>query len=441
MIDETVTVIGAGLAGAEAAWQMAKRGLDVNLCEMRPVRQTPAHHTGDFAELVCSNSLRASALENAVGLLKEEMRRLDSLIMRCADATAVPAGGALAVDRVGFARLVTAALEEHPRVRVQREETAAIPEGGTVVLATGPLTSTAMASSIRQLTGEDYLYFYDAVAPIVSFDTINMDKVFRSSRYDKGEAAYLNCPMSREEYDAFQEALAAAERAPRKEFDKEVHFEGCMPVEVLAGRGKDTLAYGPMKPVGLTDPRTGKRPHAVVQLRQDNAAGTFYNLVGFQTNLKWDEQRRVFRMIPGLEEAEFVRYGVMHRNTYINSPVLLEPTFECKKRAGLFFAGQITGVEGYVESAAAGLMAGINAVRVVAGQDLLVFPPETAHGALAHYITTADPRHFQPMNVTFGLLPPPEENIRDKKEKNRRLAQRALNALGDFLCTHTLTIS
>lgn len=441
MIDETVTVIGAGLAGAEAAWQMAKRGLDVNLCEMRPVRQTPAHHTGDFAELVCSNSLRASALENAVGLLKEEMRRLDSLIMRCADATAVPAGGALAVDRVGFARLVTAALEEHPRVRVHREEMAAIPEGGTVVLATGPLTSTAMASSIRQLTGEDYLYFYDAVAPIVSFDTINMDKVFRSSRYDKGEAAYLNCPMSREEYDAFQEALAAAERAPRKEFDKEVHFEGCMPVEVLAGRGKDTLAYGPMKPVGLTDPRTGKRPHAVVQLRQDNTAGTLYNLVGFQTNLKWDEQRRVFRMIPGLEEAEFVRYGVMHRNTYINSPVLLEPTFECKKRAGLFFAGQITGVEGYVESAAAGLMAGINAVRVVAGQDLLVFPPETAHGALAHYITTADPRHFQPMNVTFGLLPPPEENIRDKKEKNRRLAQRALNALGDFLCTHTLTIS
>jgi methylenetetrahydrofolate--tRNA-(uracil-5-)-methyltransferase len=441
MIDETVTVIGAGLAGAEAAWQMAKRGLDVNLCEMRPVRQTPAHHTGDFAELVCSNSLRASALENAVGLLKEEMRRLNSLIMRCADATAVPAGGALAVDRVGFARLVTAALEEHPRVRVQREETAAIPEGGTVVLATGPLTSMAMASSIRQLTGEDYLYFYDAVAPIVSFDTINMDKVFRSSRYDKGEAAYLNCPMSREEYDAFREALVAAERAPRKEFDKEVHFEGCMPVEVLAGRGRDTLAYGPMKPVGLTDPRTGKRPHAVVQLRQDNAAGTLYNLVGFQTNLKWDEQRRVFRMIPGLEEAEFVRHGVMHRNTYINSPVLLEPTFECKKRAGLFFAGQITGVEGYVESAAAGLMAGINAVRVVAGRDLLVFPPETAHGALAHYITTADPRHFQPMNVTFGLLPPPEENIRDKKEKNRRLAQRALNALGDFLCTHTLTIS
>ena len=441
MIDETVNVIGAGLAGAEAAWQMAKRGLDVNLFEMRPVRQTPAHHTGDFAELVCSNSLRASALENAVGLLKEEMRRLNSLIMRCADATAVPAGGALAVDRVGFARLVTAALEEHPRVRVQREETTAIPEGGTVVLATGPLTSTAMASSIRQLTGEDYLYFYDAVAPIVSFDTINMDKVFRSSRYDKGEAAYLNCPMSREEYDAFREALVAAERVSRKEFDKEVHFEGCMPVEVLAGRGRDTLAYGPMKPVGLTDPRTGKRPHAVVQLRQDNAAGTLYNLVGFQTNLKWDEQRLVFRMIPGLEEAEFVRYGVMHRNTYINSPVLLEPTFECKKRAGLFFAGQITGVEGYVESAASGLMAGINAVRVVAGQDLLVFPPETAHGALAHYITTADPRHFQPMNVTFGLLPPPEEKIRDKKEKNRRLAQRALNALGDFLCTHTLTIS
>ena len=436
-----MTVIGAGLAGAEAAWQTAERGLDVNLYEMRPVRPTPAHHTADFAELVCSNSLRAASLENAVGLLKEEMRRLDSLIMRCADATTVPAGGALAVDRVGFARMITATLEEHPRVRVRRQEVSAIPEGGVVILATGPLTSPDLASSIRLLTGEDDLYFYDAVAPIIVLDSINMAKVFRSSRYDKGEAAYLNCPMSREEYGAFREALVVAERAPRKEFEKEVHFEGCMPVEALAARGRDTLAYGPMKPVGLTDPRTGKRPHAVVQLRQDNAAGTLFNLVGFQTNLKWNEQRRVFRMIPGLEEAEFVRYGVMHRNTYINSPVLLAPTFECKKRAGLFFAGQITGVEGYVESAAAGLVAGINAARRVAGRDLLVFPPETAHGALARYITTADPRRFQPMNITFGLFPPLEEKIRDKKEKNRRLAQRALDALGDFRCIHTLTIS
>ncbi|MCL6638953.1 MAG: methylenetetrahydrofolate--tRNA-(uracil(54)-C(5))-methyltransferase (FADH(2)-oxidizing) TrmFO [Firmicutes bacterium] len=441
MTDRTVTVIGAGLAGSEAAWQIAARGVEVELFEMRPVRMTPAHHTGDFAELVCSNSLRAAALENAVGLLKEEMRRLDSLIMRCAGATSVPAGGALAVDRSRFARMVTALLEENPRVRVRREEVTAIPDDGVVVLATGPLTSAAMASSIRAYTGEEYLYFYDAVAPIVAYDSINLNKVFRSSRYGKGEAAYLNCPMNREEYEAFREALVNAGRAPRKEFEKEVHFEGCMPVEVLAGRGRDTLVYGPLKPVGLTDPRTGRRPHAVVQLRQDNAAGTLYNMVGFQTNLKWDEQRRVFRMIPGLEEAEFVRYGVMHRNTYINSPVLLEPTFQSKKRAGLFFAGQITGVEGYVESAAAGLVAGINAARLVLGQVPLAFPPETALGALARYITTADPRHFQPMNVTFGLFPPPEEKIRDKKEKNRRLARRALEALETFLCTHTLTTS
>ncbi|MCL5290386.1 MAG: methylenetetrahydrofolate--tRNA-(uracil(54)-C(5))-methyltransferase (FADH(2)-oxidizing) TrmFO [Eubacteriales bacterium] len=432
MAVETVTVIGAGLAGAEAAWQIANRGVKVDLIEMRPAKLTPAHHTGDFAELVCSNSLRAAGLVNAVGLLKEEMRRLDSLIMRCADRTRVPAGGALAVDRSLFARCVTAGLEEHPLVNVRRREVGEIPAGGVTVLATGPLTSEAMVASIRALTGEGYLYFYDAVAPIVTLDSIDEARVFRSSRYDKGEAAYLNCPMSREEYEVFWDALVKAERAPRKEFEKELHFEGCMPVEALAARGRETLAFGPMKPVGLVDPRTGRRPHAVVQLRQDNAAGTLYNMVGFQTNLKWDEQRRVFRMIPGLEEADFVRYGVMHRNTYINSPVLLEPTYQCKKRPGLFFAGQMTGVEGYVESAASGLVAGINAAGLTLEKDTVVFPPETAHGSLSRYITTADPRRFQPMNVTFGLFPPLEERIRDKKEKNRRLAERALKALDRF---------
>lgn len=426
---EAVTVIGAGLAGAEAAWQLARRNIPVKLYEMRPHKFTPAHHTGFFAELVCSNSLRAIALENAVGLLKEEMRRLDSLIMACASKHRVPAGGALAVDREGFARAVTEILENHPLVEICREEAADIPREGIVVLATGPLTSEAMSRSLRNLTGVEYLYFYDAVAPIVTRESINFDKVFCSSRYGKGEGEYINCPMTKEEYERFQEALATAERAPRKEFEKEINFEGCLPIEVLARRGRDAMRYGPLKPVGLIDPRTGRQPYAVVQLRQDNAAGTLYNLVGFQTHLKWDEQKRVFRMIPGLEEAEFVRFGVMHRNTYVNSPILLYPTFECKKRAGLFLAGQMTGVEGYVESAASGLMAGVNAARLYRGQRPVVFPPETAHGSLAHYITSADPKHFQPMNVNFGLFPPLDENIRDRRRRNLALAQRALETL------------
>ncbi|MCL6634662.1 MAG: FADH(2)-oxidizing methylenetetrahydrofolate--tRNA-(uracil(54)-C(5))-methyltransferase TrmFO [Peptococcaceae bacterium] len=432
MNEKEVIVVGAGLAGAEAAWQAAERGVRVRLFEMRPGKLTPAHHSGDFAELVCSNSMRAAALENAVGLLKEEMRRLNSLIMACAAETRVPAGGALAVDRHLFARCVTERLSRHPRVEICREEVSGIPEGEEVILATGPLTTEAMAESIRRFTGEGYLYFYDAVAPIVSAGSVNMNKVFRSSRYGKGEAAYLNCPMSREEYDIFWEALVRAERAPRKEFDSELHFEGCMPVEALAARGRETLLYGPLKPVGLIDPRTGRRPYAVVQLRQENADGTMYNLVGFQTGLRWDEQRRVFRLIPGLEEAEFLRYGVMHRNTYINSPVLLKPTFQSKKRPGLFFAGQITGVEGYVESAAAGLMAGVNAARLLAGKEPLAFPRDTAHGSLAHYITEADPAHFQPMNVTFGLFPPLSEKIRDKKERCRKLAGKALESIELF---------
>ena len=427
-----ITVVGAGLAGSEAAWQAARLGVKVRLYEMRPVRTTPAHRTGGFAELVCSNSLRSASLENAVGLLKEEMRSLDSLIMAAADRHRVPAGGALAVDRDLFSTAVTGALEENPLVEVVREELAVLPEGGIVVLATGPLTSEPMVRSIKELTGQEYLYFYDAVAPIVTLESINMEKAFLSSRYGKGEADYINCPMNREEYIRFREELAGAERAPRKEFEKEVNFEGCMPIEVLASRGEDTMRYGPLKPVGLTDPHTGQRPYAVVQLRQDNAAGTLYNMVGFQTHLKWPEQQRVLRMIPGLEKAEFARYGVMHRNTYINSPVVLEATYQCRLRPGLFFAGQITGVEGYVESASSGLVAGINAARLHMGQDLLVFPPVTAHGSLVHYITGADPRRFQPMNVTFGLFPELESRVRDRKVRNSMYSERALSSLADF---------
>ncbi len=429
VLDGEIVVVGAGLAGCEAAWQAANRGIRVKLYEMRPKKSTPAHRSGDFAELVCSNSLRAISLENAAGLLKEEMRRLESLIMCCADVTKVPAGGALAVDRHRFAKLVTEFLHEHPLVDVCREEVVEIPLDGVVVIATGPLTSQALAESISRFTGNQHLYFYDAVAPIVAADSINMDKVFISSRYEKGEAAYLNCPLDKEEYEVFWRALVSAERVPPRDFEREIYFEGCMPVEVLAARGKETLLYGPMKPVGLIDPRTGKRPYAVVQLRRENAQGTLYNMVGFQTSLKWDEQRRVFRLIPGLEEAEFVRYGVMHRNTYINSPLLLKPTFQCRQRPTLFFAGQITGVEGYIESAASGLVAGINAARVAMGKEAVVFPPETAHGALAHYITTADPRYFQPMNINFGLFPPLEEKLRDKRKRHVKIAERALSLI------------
>ncbi|HBV98874.1 MAG: tRNA (uracil-5-)-methyltransferase [Peptococcaceae bacterium BICA1-7] len=427
-----ITVVGAGLAGSEAAWQAARLGVRVRLYEMRPKRTTPAHQTGSFAELVCSNSLRAASLENAVGLLKEEMRRLDSIIIAAADRHRVPAGGALAVDRELFSSAVTGALEENPLVEVVREEIPSIPEGGIVVLATGPLTPEDMVRSIKELTGQEHLYFYDAVAPIITLESINMEKAFLSSRYGKGEADYINCPLNKEEYIRFREELAGAERAPRKEFEKEVNFEGCMPIEVLASRGEDTMRYGPLKPVGLTDPHTDQRPYAVVQLRQDNAAGTLYNMVGFQTHLKWPEQQRVLRMIPGLEQAEFVRYGVMHRNTYINSPVVLEATYQCKLRPGLFFAGQITGVEGYVESASAGLVAGINAARLHMGKDLLVFPQVTAHGSLARYITSADPRKFQPMNVTFGLFPELESRIRDRKVRNSMYSERALGSLEDF---------
>lgn len=432
MTEPVVTIVGAGLAGAEAAWQLARRGVQVRLYEMRPKKQTPAHHTGNFAELVCSNSLRASAVENAVGLLKEEMRRLDSLIMACAEASKVPAGGALAVDRDTFAARVTEKLTAHPQVAVFREEVMHIPADQIVILATGPLTAAAMAASVRAFTGEAYFYFYDAVAPIVTYESLNMEKIFRSSRYGKGEAAYLNCPLSREEYEVFWDALVHAGKAPRHAFEQEAYFEGCMPVETLAARGKETLLYGALKPVGLTDPRTGRRPYAVVQLRQDNMEGTLFNLVGFQTALQWSEQNRVFRLIPGLEKAEFVRFGVMHRNTYINAPALLLPTFQCKKRPSLFFAGQITGVEGYVESAASGLMAGINAARLARGREPVVFPRESAHGSLAHYITNADPSHFQPMNINFGLFNRLPEKTRNKQKRHRLMAAKALASIETF---------
>ncbi|WP_367307421.1 methylenetetrahydrofolate--tRNA-(uracil(54)-C(5))-methyltransferase (FADH(2)-oxidizing) TrmFO [Alicyclobacillus acidocaldarius] len=424
-----VTVIGAGLAGSEAAWQAANRGAKVTLYEMRPVQMTPAHHTDRFAELVCTNSLRSNSITNAVGLLKEEMRRLDSVIMRAADAHAVPAGNALAVDRDGFSQRVTELVSQHPNITVVREEVTEIPKDGVTVVATGPLTSPALSEDIRRLVGHGDLYFYDAAAPIVTKESIDMSKVFFQSRYDQGDAAYINCPMTEEEFEAFYDALVHAECAELKDFEEERYFEGCMPIEALAKRGKQTLLFGPMKPVGLRDPRTGRRPFAVVQLRQDNAAATLYNMVGFQTHLKWGEQKRVFRMIPGLEQAEFVRYGVMHRNTYINSPVALLPTYQAKARPTLFFAGQMTGVEGYVESAASGLIAGINAARVAAGQDALVFPPTTSMGSLAHYITHASPQGFQPMNATFGIFPPLDPPVKDKKARYERYAERALEDL------------
>ncbi|REE94406.1 methylenetetrahydrofolate--tRNA-(uracil-5-)-methyltransferase [Paenibacillus taihuensis] len=429
---QRVTVIGAGLAGSEAAWQIASQGVPVTLYEMRPERQTPAHHTKNFAELVCSNSLRANGLANAVGVLKEEMRRMNSLILDCADRNAVPAGGALAVDRDGFSGDVTRILKEHPLIDVRTEEVTEIPKDGIVLIATGPLTAPSLSAKIQELLGQEYFYFYDAAAPIVEKDSIDMSKVYLASRYDKGEAAYLNCPMTEEEFDIFYEALTTAEKAELKEFEKEQYFEGCMPIEVMASRGKQTALYGPMKPVGLINPHTGKLPHAVVQLRQDNAAGTLYNLVGFQTHLKWGEQKRVFSLIPGLENAEFVRFGVMHRNTFINSPKLLRPTYQTINRDSLFFAGQMTGVEGYVESAASGLIAGLNAGRLARGLEPLVLPADTTLGSMAQYITTADFKHFQPMNANFGLFPPLEKRMRSKKDKNDAIANRALDQLARF---------
>lgn len=437
MTDRVLTIIGAGLAGSEAAWQAANRGVRVVLYEMRPRKMTPAHRTDKFAELVCSNSLGAKEVDRALGLLKEEMRRLSSLILQAAEANALPAGRALAVDREGFSAMVTEAIESHPNIEVRREEVTEIPEGPTII-ASGPLTSDALAEKIRALTGEDYLYFYDALSPIVKAETINMDICFRANRYGAGEqdeGDYINCPFTEEQYYRFVDALINAPTIELRDFEKEDKrfFEACLPIEVLAKRGPLALAYGPMRPVGIVDPRTGKQPFAVVQLRQDNVAGTLYSLVGFQTNIRWSAQKEILRMIPGLENAEFVRYGQMHRNTFINSPVLLKPTLQFRKRPDLFFAGQITGTEGYVCSAMGGLVAGINAARLLHGEKPLVFPRTTMIGALLHYITHADPRDFQPMKANFGLLPPLERRVRDKRQRYRLYAARALRDLDAFL--------
>lgn len=427
-----VTIVGGGLAGCEAAWQLVQRGLAVDLYEMRPVVKTPVHQTGDFAELVCSNSLRGNSLDQAAGLLKEEMRRMGSLIMRVADEVKVPAGSALAVDRGLFAQKVTEAIHSLPGVTVHRREVPAIPEDPITIVATGPLTSDALAAEVARFVGQDHLHFYDAVSPVIEADTIDFDKVFRASRYGKGGDDYLNCPLSQEEYAAFYEALTGAECATVKDFEKEFFFEGCLPVEVIASRGVETLLFGPMKPVGLVDPKTGRRPFGVVQLRQDNLAASHYSMVGFQTQLKWGEQKRIFQMIPGLEKAEFVRMGMIHRNTYVNSPKTLEPTFETRTRPGLFFAGQMSGVEGYVESAASGILAGIGAAFRARGDQPLAFPEDTALGALGRYIARSDPKHYQPTNIAFGLLPELPKKIRDKSRKRLAMSERALASLEAF---------
>lgn len=427
-----VTVVGGGLAGCEAAWQLARRGVGVDLHEMRPGRRTPVHRTGDLAELVCSNSLRGNALDQAAGLLKEEMRRLGSLVVRVADAVRVPAGSALAVDRGLFARRMTEAVESLPQVRIHRQEVLRIPDDEVTIVATGPLTADPLAADVAAFVGRTHLHFFDAVSPVVEADSIDLAKAFRASRYGKGGDDYLNCPLDEDEYRAFHQALTTAECASLHDFEKELFFEGCLPVEVIASRGEDTLRFGPMKPVGLSDPRTGKRPHAVVQLRQDDLAASHWSMVGFQTQLKWGDQKRVFRLIPGLEGAEFVRHGMIHRNTYVNAPLTLEPTFETRRRKGLFFAGQMSGVEGYVESAASGLLAGLAAFFRTQGREPPVFPETTALGALGRYIARSDPAHYQPTNIAFGLLPELPHRVRDKAKKRLAMAHRALDALSRF---------
>ena len=423
---EQATVIGAGLAGCEAAWQLARRGVPTTLIEMKPDKYTPAHHHAGFAELVCSNSLRSDQLTNAVGLLKEEMRQLGSLVMRAADATRVPAGGALAVDREAFSQYITDAVSGHPLITVEHAEVTQLPARNAII-ATGPLTSDALAAQIAALPGLQTLNFFDAAAPIVSGESLDTGKVFRQSRYGRGDD-YLNCPMSREEYEAFYQALLTAEKADVHGFDGTQVFEGCMPIEVMAARGEMVMAFGPMKPVGLTDPRTGREPYAAVQLRAENAAGTMYNLVGFQTRLKWGEQKRVFSMIPGLEHAEFLRYGVMHRNTFLHSPGFLDANYQMLSRPGVYFAGQMTGVEGYVESASSGMVAGISLARQLLGKPPVDFTQLTATGALAHHVAHAT-GDFQPMNANFGLIAPFERRIRNKQERYGQIAARALNVI------------
>lgn len=432
MSSRRVTIVGGGLAGCEAAWQLARRGIRVDLYEMRPATRTPVHQTADLAELVCSNSLRGNSLDQAAGLLKEEMRRLGSIVMRIADEVRVPAGSALAVDRERFARRMTEAVSALPEVTLHRVEVPKIPQGPVVIVATGPLTADGLATDIQAFVGRDHLHFYDAVSPVVEADSIDLAKAFRASRYGKGGDDYLNCPLTEAEYRAFYAALTTAESASLHDFEKELFFEGCLPVEVIASRGPETLLFGPLKPVGLLDPRTGARPFAVVQLRQDNLAASHFSLVGFQTQLKWGEQGRVFRMIPGLEKAAFVRFGITHRNTYVNAPLTLEPSFETRRRKGLFFAGQMSGVEGYVESAASGIVAGIGAAFRARGEEPPILPEETAMGALGRYIARSDPENYQPTNVNFGILPELGHRIRDKAKKKLALSQRALASLEGF---------
>ncbi len=429
MTDE-ITIIGGGLAGSEAAWQAANAGAKVRLVEMRGVKPTPVHQTDQYAELVCSNSLKSNLLTNGAGLLKEEMRRLDSLIVAAGDLSSVPAGEALAVDRSLFAAYITNKLEGHPNITLDRAEVTTIDENSVHIIATGPLTSDALALDVGRLTGQTQLFFYDAVAPTIDASTIDRDIAFLASRYEKGEAAYLNCPFNKAEYEAFYEALLSAELAPLQEHEAKVpYFEGCLPIEVMAARGPKTLSFGPMKPMGLVDPRTGHRPWACLQLRQENRAATLYSMVGFQTRMKWGDQKRVFRMIPGLENADFVRYGVIHRNTYIQSPQVLADTLQMRAYPNVFFAGQITGVEGYVESAATGILAGRNAAKHLLGQPLRSLPETTMLGALANYVAHYDGKDFQPMNANWGIVPPLPERIKDKKEKNNLLAERGLAAL------------
>ena len=427
---EPVTIIGAGLAGSEAAWQLARRGIPVALHEMKPRKMTPAHHSEYFGELVCSNSLRSDQLENAVGLLKEELRRMGSLILACADGHAVEAGGALAVDRHAFARAVTGKIRSHHLITVAEGEVTQLPESGEVIVASGPLTSDALAGAIKEFFPESrYLNFYDAAAPLVTFESVDMENAFFASRYDRGTPDYINCPMTREEYDAFWTALCSAQEAEVHGFEDKHVFEGCMPVEVMARRGHDTLCYGPLKPRGLRDPRTGKEPYTVVQLRKDNAEGSIYNLVGFQTHLKWPEQKRVFSMIPALKNAEFVRYGVMHRNTYLDAPRLLDRYYRVRKAPRISFAGQITGVEGYVESTASGFLCAVELAHRLQGKPPVDFPQETAVGALALYISNESVADFQPMNINFGIIPPLDHRVKGKRNKNAELSQRALQAL------------
>ncbi len=435
---EPITIIGGGLAGSEAAWQLAQRGADVILHEMRPVVNTAAHKTDLLAELVCSNSLRSDSLDRAQGILKAELRLLKSLVIECADRHRIPAGSALAVDRDLFAGAITEAVVNHPRIEVRREEVTALPEEAPAIVASGPLTSPGLAKAIYAITGQSYLFFYDAISPIVDAESVNMGKAFRASRYDKGEADYANCPLSEEEYAGFCEELTHAQQSMHADVNPDELFDGCLPVEVIAGRGHDALLFGPMKPVGLVDPHTGRRPFAVVQLRSENADFTMYNLVGFQTSLTWSEQERVFRMIPGLEDAEFLRYGAVHRNTYLNSPVLLHPSLNLKARPNLYFAGQITGVEGYVESTVCGLVAALNCLAGLRDEPAVIFPPETVIGALMHHITHADPKHFQPMNANFGLLPPlPRDRKQGKRDKRFAAAEKCVAAMEKAIAERT----